>query len=89
MVGCRAGNAAIVRRLLEAGASMQAIDLVGSTALHEAAASGSTECVQLLLAAGACLTATVYLCGVCCNTSALLNPRVIRINICDVDWKHS
>ena len=49
----RAGDAAMVRLLLENGADLEARDPGGTTALHYAAYWGHPEVAQVLLAAGA------------------------------------
>jgi ankyrin repeat protein len=49
------GNASVLIRLLEAGASVEAIDAMGRTALHWAAAKGSTICIHELLRKGSFL----------------------------------
>ena len=56
----QAGDTAIVSLLLEAGANVNAADSIGWTALHRAAHGRdreSTDCVEVLLAAGASVNA--------------------------------
>lgn len=57
MVAAQAGSEACLQALLEAGASVEAANDDGWTALHGAAASGSAECVRALIAAGASVCA--------------------------------
>ena len=52
-VAAEKGDAAAVKRLIEGGAQVDALDGSGSTALYVAAQSGRAEIVVLLLAAGA------------------------------------
>lgn len=49
----RQGNAQAVQYLLSKGATVDALDSFGCTALDRAASAGHTDCVKLLLAAGA------------------------------------
>ena len=49
----QAGDVALIRTLLEAGAAHAALDEAGETALMHAAHAGHLEAVKLLLAAGA------------------------------------
>jgi ankyrin repeat protein len=53
MIACRAGNPDLVRRLVDAGAAINARDHNGRTALMEAACYGEPQTVNLLLASGA------------------------------------
>lgn len=57
-VASRAGNTAVVKRLLEAGADATATTSTGVTALHFAAAAGTPEIVTALVDAGADVNAT-------------------------------
>ncbi|WP_152363036.1 ankyrin repeat domain-containing protein [Microlunatus speluncae] len=49
----RAGDAAAIRLLLEAGAEVDGLDDTGATALHLAAAAGHLDCATALIDAGA------------------------------------
>jgi hypothetical protein len=47
------GHEAIMRKLIDAGAELDAVNLAGSTALHYCAMNGQDECATALLRAGA------------------------------------
>ena len=55
-----AANPAIVQKLLDAGAAVNARDDLGETALHSAVAGDQLETVKLLVEAGAELSARSY-----------------------------
>lgn len=54
------GHAEAVSRLLEAGASHQAMDKFGMRALHEAAGCGHLDVVKVLIESGALINAVTY-----------------------------
>jgi ankyrin repeat protein/predicted aspartyl protease len=53
------GHAAVVARLLKAGAAPDGLDTFGRSPLGQASLAGEAECVKLLLAAGASVNAAI------------------------------
>ncbi|XP_063073009.1 ankyrin repeat and SOCS box protein 3 isoform X2 [Engraulis encrasicolus] len=83
-LAARAGDARRVQRLLRRGCSADVKDNRGWNALHEAAASGSTECVRLLAASKEAMESCNYVNSLTHNSETPLYYAAKNGHLCSV-----
>lgn len=80
------GNVELVRKLIDRGANVNAVDNVGRTPLFPAAANGHVEVVKLLLAHGADTRAMKYL-GWKLIPTTFRHPEIVKL-LTEYGWQN-